>query len=627
MLSRGVMAGGIVEHLRARCAHRPEGTATVGNQACRFPRMTYAQVFEAADDLAAGFVDFGIRHGDHVGVISENLDLWLLTDLALLSIGAATVPRGGEASPAEVGFCLTHAECRAAVFETAELVERASADLPHLAGTVAMRGPAPRGGTTLDELIERGRKLRRERPGELRKRQEAVKDEDLATIVYTSGTTGNPKGVMLTHRSILHNVKAVPAILHFEEGMRFVSFLPTWHTFERTIEYIVLDSGIELHYSSKRTLKADVARVRPSFLVGVPRVWETFYQGVMSAIEKLPPKKKELVEGALRGSRTFHTFGRRARGLVLDPPAKLERPGTFSRLLLRLRQAPHVVSELLARKFVYSKLKAALGGELKITISGGGPLPPDVDEFFVRAGIPFLNGYGLTETAPVVCVRLPERNVLGTIGPPLPHTEVRIVDESGRDVGREARGNIQIRGPQVMLGYYRNETASNACLTMDGWFDSGDLGMLSSAGDVIITGRAKDTIVLRGGENVEPENIETALLASPLILDVVVVGHAQKALGALIVPDFEVVRIRLPQVSGDPPEALVEHPSVDDLIRTEVSKIVCNSRGFRTFELVTRVAYLARPFSTEEGTLTATLKKRRRVIEELHRELIAGLFD
>jgi long-chain acyl-CoA synthetase len=621
------MAGGIVEHLRARCAHRPERTATVGNQACRFPTMTYAQVFEAADDLGAGFVDLGVRHGDHVGIISENLDLWILTDLALLSIGAATVPRGGDASPAEIGFCLKHGECRFAVFETDALAAKVAAELPDLAGTVVMKGAAPPGGTTLDAILERGRKLRRERPDQLRERQKAVGDEDLATIVYTSGTTGNPKGVMLTHRSILHNVKAVPEILHFEEGMRFVSFLPSWHTFERTIEYILLDSGLELHYSSKRTLKADVARVRPSFLVGVPRVWETFHQGVMSAIEKLPPGKKKLIEGALRRSRQFHNLGRRARGVLLDPPARLEKPGLLGRLLLRLRQAPYVLHELLANKLVYSKLRAALGGELKITISGGGPLPPDVDEFFVRAGVPFLNGYGLTETAPVVCVRLPERNVLGTIGPPLPRTEVRIVDESGRDVGREARGNIQIRGPQVMLGYFRNEAASNACLTLDGWFDSGDLGMLSTDGDVIINGRAKDTIVLRGGENVEPENIETALLASPLILDVVVVGHAQKALGALIVPDFEVVRVRLASCGDAPPETLVGNPAVDGLIRAEVARIVCNARGFRTFELVTRIAYLARPFSPEDGTLTATLKKRRRVIEERHHELIVGLFD
>jgi long-chain acyl-CoA synthetase len=621
------MSGGIVEHIRTRCANRPDRTATVGNAACRFPRLTYAELFRAVDELAAGFLETGIGPGDHVGLISENLDLWILTDLALLSIGAATVPRGGDAPAAEIGFCLGHAQCRVAIFETDALLERARPELPPLSGAIVMRGPAPEGAITLDDVFELGRRALGQRAAELRERQKTVRDESLATIVYTSGTTGNPKGVMLSHANILHNIHAVPEILRFEEGMRFVSFLPTWHTFERTIEYIVLDCGIELHYSSKRTLKQDVARIKPSFLVGVPRVWETFHRGVVGAIEKLPASKRRLIEGALRGSTEFHRLGRLAAGLTLDPPARIVKPSPLGRALLRLRQVLFLAHELLARKLVYSKLRAALGGELRISISGGGPLPPIVDEFFVRAGIPFLNGYGLTETAPVVCVRLPGRNVLGTIGPPLPRTEVRIVDESGRDAGREARGVIQVRGPQVMSGYYRNEAATKACLSYDGWFDTGDLGMLSSEGDVIINGRAKDTIVLTGGENVEPENIETTLLASPLILDVVIVGHAQKSLGALIVPNIEIVRMRLTNISEAEPEQVVARPEVDVLIRSEVSRLVSSERGFRTFECVTRVAYLARPFSPEDGTLTATLKKRRRVIEERHRRLIEELFE
>ena len=229
--------------------------------------------------------------------------------------------------------------------------------------------------------------------------------------------------------------------------MRFVSFLPTWHAFERTIEYVVLDSGIELHYSSKRTVKQDVVKVKPSFLVGVPRVWETFYRGVMSSIEKLPPKKKRMVDAALRGSREFHRLSRRARGLVLDPPAKIARPPFGERA--PPPPAPDSAARStkgLARRLVYSKLRAALGGELRISISGGGPLPPEVDEFFVRAGIPFLNGYGLTETAPVVCVRLPERNVLGTIGPPLPETADPDRRRGGQ--GRRPRGARHDPGPR-----------------------------------------------------------------------------------------------------------------------------------------------------------------------------------
>jgi long-chain acyl-CoA synthetase len=597
----------------------------VGNAACRFPKLTYGELFRAADELAAGFLGLGIERGDRIGLVSENQDLWLLCDLALLSIGAVTVPRGGDAPPAEVGLCLSHSECRMAIFESEALVRKSAEELPELERIVLMKGDP--GVLTLDGLFQAGRALLAYRPADLRARQAEVADSDLATIVYTSGTTGNPKGVMLSHANILHNVHSVPAILRFEEGMKFVSFLPTWHTFERTIEYVLLDCGIELHYSSKRTLKQDVLQVKPDFMVGVPRVWETFYRGVMGTIEKLPARKKNLIEGALRKSREFHKLGRRARGLALEPPARLAHPSFLEKIGLRLRQVPLLVHELLARKFVYSKLRAALGGRLRISISGGGPLPAEVDEFLVRAGIPFFNGYGLTETAPVVCVRLPQRNVLGTIGPPLPETEVRIVDETGRDVGREARGTIQVRGPQVMSGYFRNEAASRACLLPGGWFDTGDLGMLSNEGDVMINGRCKDTIVLMGGENVEPENIETTLLGSPLILDVVVVGHARKTLGALIVPNLDVVKVRIARLPEADPEAVVHDPQVDGLIRSEVARLVSSERGFRTFECITRVAYLARPFSAEDGTLTATLKKKRRVIEERHHDLIESLFE
>ncbi len=617
--------GGIVGRLRRTCARRPDRLATVGNGHCRFPRLTYRELIEHVDDLAAGFIDLGLRPGDKVGMVSDNHDLWIIADLALLSIGCVTVPRGADASTAEIALCLSHAECRLALFENQALLDRVRSEIAPLERHLLMRDVAEGHADALDQVIARGRAFRQQREADLRARQNAVEASHLATIVYTSGTTGNPKGVMLTHGNILHNVEAVPHILDFQEGMRFVSFLPTWHTFERTIEYIVIDSGIELHYSSKRTLKADVARVRPHFLVGVPRVWETFYQGVMSNLEKLPRGKKALVDWALRGSRAFHRLERRARGLTLDPPARVHRPSIVERFGLRLAQTMSLLPELLAQKLVYSRLRAAMGGELTITISGGGPLPPDVDEFFVRARIPFLNGYGLTETAPVVCVRVPERNLLGTIGQPLPHTSVRIVDETGRDLGAGNRGVIQVRGPQVMQGYYRNPTATQACLTLDGWFDSGDTGMLTNEGDVMITGRAKDTIVLTGGENVEPENIEAALLASPLISDVVVVGHAQKALGALIIPNLDTIQTRLASLRGTP-EDLVAHPDLDRAIRAEVARLVCAERGFRVFERVSRLAYIPRPFSVEDGTLTATLKKKRQVIEHRFQGLIRSLF-
>jgi long-chain acyl-CoA synthetase len=409
--------------------------------------------------------------------------------------------------------------------------------------------------------------------------------------------------------------------------MRFLSFLPTWHTFERTVEYVCLDCGLEIHYSSKRALKADLRRVRPNFMVGVPRVWETLFQGVLESLEKLPRKKKRLVDAALRGSAAFHRARRRRKGLAADRDGSVRKAGPSETIGLLFAELTTYPAEFLARKFVYSKLKAALGGELSIAISGGGPMPADVEEFFLRAGIPFYNGYGLTETAPVVCVRTPRRNVLGTIGEPLPDTEVRIVGENGAVLPLKAKGVIQVRGPQVMSGYWNNPTATAACLSKDGWFDTGDTGMLTDRGDVMITGRAKDTIVLRGGENVEPENIETALSASPCFVDVVVVGHAQKTLAALVVPNIEVLRARRPDLPALDPESLVSRPEVVEFVRAEIRTYVSRERGFRTFEMIGRVACLPRPFTTDDGTLTHTMKKKRAVIESRYADLISSLFS
>jgi long-chain acyl-CoA synthetase len=260
-------------------------------------------------------------------------------------------------------------------------------------------------------------------------------------------------------------------------------------------------------------------------------------------------------------------------------------------------------------------------------VSGGGPLPAHVDEFCTRAGLPLLNGYGLTESSPVISVRRPGRNVLGTIGPPCPLTEVRIVDESGRDIGRQKRGVIQARGPQIMRGYWQNEAASRHALPGDGWLDTGDVGMLSSEGDLIITGRAKDTLVLMGGENVEPESMEAAITSSPYISEALVVGHGQKTLAALLVPDSNALRSFLELAKDVPDLEVIRHPGTVEKLRREVADRISRSKGYRSFELIGRIHILERPFSVDDGTLTPTMKKKRSVIEERYAAAISSLFD
>lgn len=618
-------AGGIPGRLRRAARGREDLTALVGNKACRHESLTYSRLWSLVDSFAAGLLELGCDTGDHIGLVAENSDLWLIADLAVLSLGAVDVPRGGDASAAEVEFCVSHAKCRAAIVESAAHVEKLGAARAALDWVVVLRGDAPEGALTFDQVVERGATRLQANPTEIADRAASVDPTALATIIYTSGTTGNPKGVMLTHTNIAHNIVSLPEVVDFKPQGRFLSFLPSWHSFERAVEYIVLDQGLELHYSSKWTLKDDFGRIRPDFVCGVPRVWETFYNSLIGALEKKGGAARKLVGGALAGSKTHTEARRRLRGWkIVD--GKIQRPNAIEKLGCLATAAVTWAPHALADKLIYSKLRAALGGRVNAAVSGGGPLPAHVDEFMTRAGVPLLNGYGLTESSPVICVRTARRNILGTIGKPVLMTEVRIVGDDGNDVGLCKRGVIQARGPQVMRGYFENESATRAALPGDGWLDTGDVGMLSSEGDVMITGRAKDTIVLRGGENVEPEPIETELCSSPSIAEALVIGHGQKTLGVLVVPDPSAVATAI-GLPGRPD--LSDIASNDEAIahlKAEVGRLINGQRGYRHFERIGRVHVLDTPFSIDDGTLTATMKKRRQVIESKYADLITSLF-
>ncbi len=598
----------------------------MGNRSCHHERLTYDELWHVVDLFAAGLLELGCHAGDHVGLIAENSDLWLISDLALLSIGAVDVPRGGDASAKEIAFCVSHARCKAAIVESGAHVEKLGKSRDELAWVVVLKGEAPEGTHGFENVIELGKKRLENNPAEIAQRASAIDPNTLATIIYTSGTTGNPKGVMLTHGNIAHNIVSLPDMIGFRPHQRFLSFLPSWHSFERAVEYVVLDQGVELHYSNKWTLKDDFRKVRPQFVCGVPRLWESFYVNLMGTLEKKPGPVRALVNGVLAGSKAYATAARKRHGHRITG-GEISRPGHVERFGHALTQAVTWIPHKMADALVYRKLRAALGGRIGAAVSGGGPLPAHVDEFLTRAGVLLLNGYGLTESSPVICLRTRERNVLGTIGKPVPMTEVRIVDDDGEDLGPGKRGVIQARGPQIMQGYFQNTDATQAALPGDGWLDTGDVGMLSSEGDVMITGRAKDTIVLRSGENVEPEPLEAELCSSPSINEAVIVGHGQKTLGVLLVPDPAGVAAAL-DLAGDTDEAAIAtNQDAVAHLKAEVGRLISRQRGFRNFERIGRVHVLDQPFSIDGGTLTATMKKRRQVIEKQQAATIVALFS
>jgi len=585
--------------------------------------ITFAELTDRVLALARGFRDLGVGPGDVVAILADNDWRWIATDLALLHLGAVDVPRAADVTPAEIRYILAHSECSIAVVQNAAVrrkVDGVRDSLPALKRIVVMDDDAAAPGSNdvkLSELLAAGRRSAEDpSPGDADR-------ESVATIVYTSGTTGEPKGVVLTHGNFLHNVETVPAVLHVGPEDRFLSLLPSWHSYERILEYFALTRGACTIYSSKRQFKADLATERPTLLGSVPRVWESLLDSIDDALRSRGRLAAAVASAAIAGSRRYRRAVRFLHGHSSAPG----RPsGAGARALAAAEATLFAPLHAAADRLVYRAVRRATGGQLRVALSGGGSLPTRVEEFFDAAGIVLLNGYGLTETGPVVSIRTVQRNVLGTIGTPLPHTEVRIADPEGRrDLDRGERGVIWVKGPQVMRGYHRRPDETSRVLTPDGWFNTGDLGYVNDGGLLVITGRAKDTIVLLSGENVEPVPIEEKILESPFVQNVVVVGQDRKSLGALVVPHFERVAERL-GLDDPPPEEIASHPGTRDLVASEIRRLVSAEAGFKSFERPAVFRCLPHDFSVDDGTLTMTFKVRRLAVNERFEKLIDEMF-
>jgi len=565
--------------------------------------ITFGRLCDDVDVLALALLQLGIGRGDHVGLIAENRYEWLLVDLALASLGAVDVPRGTDTSPKEMQFILGHSGCRL-VFADDERAARellaAAPHLPRLERIVVMQDRTELPGVlALGELMRRGAAAPVGERERLRAVRESVQPDDLLTIVYTSGTTADPKGVMLTHRNVLANVRAVCGVLHITSADSFLSVLPAWHMYERIMDYLALAAGSQLVYTDRRRIKEDLSTVRPTVFAAVPRIWEMLHDGVINHSLKL----------------------RGARGLLLRNALWLSRVVGSGKGHLG-----HRLQHAVMRVLVLKKIHASFGGRLRLCVSGGGALPRHVDETLLGIGLPLLNGYGLTETSPVASLRLPEHNEPGHIGPPLPGTEIEARHADGMRCAAGETGVLWIRGPQVMRGYYENPQRTAEVLTADGWFNSGDLGHVDERGVVWITGRAKDTIVLAGGENVEPEPVETLIKTSPLVEQVVCVGQDQKGLGALIVPMADALQHEVPREQWDVRDGELHGKAVHTLLRRELDGLLVREKGCRPCDRVTTFRVLAESMTAENGLLTHTLKVRRHKVAERYARVIAAMY-
>ncbi len=600
-----------------------------------FKPITWRELFSAAKKIGAGLLSLGATKEDHIGIIADNCKEWIISDFAVLGIGAADVPRGSDSMPNEIKFILNHADCAISLAENQTQLDKLlsiSKDLPLLKTIIVMdeeytTDTDSRNGISVlsfREAQKRGESYLAGQPDCFEQAIAASQPSDLVTLIYTSGTTGEPKGVMLTQSNYMHQIKAVHTPLDIYRGDIFLSVLPIWHSYERALEYVAFFSGAAIAYTKPALISEDLIKANPMIFPSVPRIWEGVKTKVIKAVSSGSAVKKALFFFFLKIGTWYSKLTTMFRGLK---PQFKRRIRLLDMLVSSIPIILLTPLNMLGQVLVFSKIKAKLGTNFRFGASGGGALPPHVDDFFSAAGVLLLEGYGLTETTPIVSVRNSRRPVPGTIGPPLPEVEVKVVDEQGNELPPGKKGVLNIRGPNIMKGYYKKPEETAKTIDKDGWLDSGDLAMMTYKGEIKILGRVKETIVLLGGENVEPTPIEETIKESDYVDQVMVVGQDKRNLAALIVPIQENVEeyAKKYAISYSTYEELLENDEINREIMNDVTTLISPKRDFKIYERINRIKLIAKNF--EPGVeMTHSLKLKRDVISEMYQKQIESLF-
>ena len=560
--------------------------------------ISYQDLADRIHDLSMGLLDLGINPGDRVAILSENRPEWAIADYACLAACCTDVPIYPTLLARQVEHNLSDSGSVAVFVSTDAQLQKVLAArerLPRLRFIIAFdRSVTGPGVLNLEDVYARGRAARASL-GRWKADAMRIRPDDLATLIYTSGTTGEMKGVMLTHGNIASNVSTSCTLFSFTEHDECLSFLPLSHIFERMFgHYCMLHSGVVINYAeSVDTVAADMQRWRPTLMASVPRLYEKIYGRVLEAVRAGSPIKRRLF-----------FWGKRVGETAVD-----------LRLSNRPLSAALKAQFSLADRLVFAKLRARTGGRIRFFISGGAPLSPDIARFFHAAGMPVLEGYGLTETSPVIAVNTFQHQKLGTVGRPIPGIEVKIALD----------GEIITRGPHVMIGYYNKPDATAESLDRDGWFHTGDIGMLDSDGFLRITDRKKDIIVTAGGKNISPQPIERLARMNRFVSNAVMLGDRRPFPIMLIVPNFDALgawatREGLPHTDG---ASLVAQPRVQAMMEQEIRTTLADLAGF---ERPKKLLLLPRDFNIEADELTPKLSVKRKVVEQRHAAAIEALY-
>ena len=567
-------------------AHKPKGGT--------YQDISYTQLGESVDAFSKGLSTLGVQKDDRVALLSENRPEWAITDFGSLKAGAVTVPMFPTLTAAQVSYILNDSGAKVICVSTEAQLKKmlsirdAVPTLEHIILFDASENETPEGIIQFEDVCGNAEESTSDASSD-------ANEDDIATIIYTSGTTGNPKGVMLTHVNFISNLHACKSLIDVGETDALLSFLPLSHVFERLGgHYVPLLSGAKVAYAeSTFTVARNMQEVSPTMMLSVPRLYETMHDRILGAVQAGSPLKQKI----------FH-WGVSVGSAVSSAIQQGKNPSA----ILQLKQS-------IADKLVFAKLKAATGGRLRFFVSGGAALPQAIAEFFHAAGILILEGYGLTETAPVISMNHPEKWKFGTVGVPVPGVEVKIAED----------GEILTRGPHVMKGYFNNEAETAEVIDADRWFHTGDIGIIDVDGFVKITDRKKNIIVLSNGKNVAPQPIESELVQSPFISQIMLIGNERKNLAALIVPNFDALKAWASENNIETTEIpeMLKTREVQQLIQGEIRSRLTD---FADFEQVRRFTLLEKEFSQEADEMTPTLKLKRNVIIEKYGNVIDGMY-
>ncbi len=567
----------------------------------KFVDITYDEFYEQAETLALGLASLGVKKDDKVAMISENRPEWAVSDFSILGLGAISVPLYPISTADTVEFILKNSESVGAIVSNQfqlNKITKVWKNLSDLKFVIVMNEidtSDSKNVYTFAQIQEKGRKYRQTNPKHFVNSMNLAKEDDIATLIYTSGTTGEPKGVILTHKNIVSNVLSAHSVISVTESDVFLSFLPLCHIFERMAgHYLAISAGATIAYAEGiEKVASNLTEIKPTLMTAVPRLFERMHAKIIKNVESQPEKKQKIFYWALN---------------VGKEVSERKRKGESLPILLNLKHKT-------AKKLVLDKIYKIMGGRLRFFVSGGAALPRELGEFFAAVGILILEGYGLTETSPVLTVNREEDYKFGTPGKVIPGVELKIASD----------GEILAAGPNIMQGYYKNKKETEAVIK-DGWFHTGDIGVFDAQGFLIITDRKKNLFKTSGGKYVAPTPIENMFMASKYIEQFVLIGDRRMFITALIVPDFEALKeyADAHRISYSDVKELVNLKQINELLEKEISVF---QKNLANFERVRKFTLLDKPFTVETGELTPKMSIKRKVIEERYSDLIDEMYN